>query len=223
MKHILFIVTSSDKVGSNNQKTGYEFSEIADPYIEFTKAKITVDFASIKGGSPPEDGYNEDHKNSKLFRNSSGYKRLNFSHRLEIVDIELYDAIFFPGGLGPLVDMENNSVLKKGIAKVYENGKIISSVCHGSVALLNVKLTSGKLLLKGRKITSFTEEEEKIKNHRIGEIIPFMLEKALKEQDAIFSKKKPFKSYVVTDGNIITGQNPASAKDVAKAVIKNIL
>jgi putative intracellular protease/amidase len=223
MKHILFIVTSSDKVGPNNHKTGYEFSEIADPYIEFTKARITVDFASTKGGSPPEDGYDENHKNSKLFRNSSGYKRLNFSHRLENVNIELYDAIFFPGGLGPLVDMENNSVLKKGIAKVYENGKIISSVCHGSVALLNVKLTNGKLLLEGRRITSFTEEEEKIKNHLIGEIIPFMLEKALKEQDAIFSKQKPFKNYVVIDGNIITGQNPASAKDVAKAVIKRII
>jgi putative intracellular protease/amidase len=123
MKHILFIITSADKIGTNNHRTGYEFSEVADPYLEFMKAGYTVDFASIKGGRPPEDGYDENHKASQLFKRSNGYKRLNFSHRLENVNVESYDAIFFPGGLGPMIDMVDNPVVKKTITKVYETEK----------------------------------------------------------------------------------------------------
>jgi len=222
MKHILFIVTSADKVGTSNIKTGYEFSEVADPYFEFIKAGYTVDFASVLGGLPPEDGYEENNSNSKLFRNSSGFKRLNFSHKLENVDIDAYDAIFFPGGLGPMVDLFDNKLVKKIIAEAYENGKIISSVCHGPVVLLNVKLSNGKLLLDGKKITSFTQAEEEIKKHYLKDVIPFMLDNELKKQGACFSNKKPFESYIVIDGNIITGQNPASASEVAKAVIEKI-
>lgn len=221
MKHILFIVTSTELIGTSNHNAGYEFSEVADPYLEFCNAGCTVDFASIKGGHPPEDGYDEAHENSSVFRNSNGYRRLNFSHRLESVNVEAYDAIFFPGGLGPMVDMIDNVLVKSTIAKVYENGKIISAVCHGPAAFLNVKLSSGECLIADKKITCFTEEEETIKRHYLNEVIPFMLDKALKDQGGIYSNKDPFCNYVIIDGNIITGQNTASAKDVAKAVIEN--
>lgn len=220
MKHILFIVTSADKVGTSSIKTGYEFSEVADPYFEFIKAGYTVDFASIAGGLPPEDGYDESNSNSKLFRNSAGFKRLNFSHRLEDIHIEAYDAIFFPGGLGPMVDMAENQEVKSMIAKVYENGKVVAAVCHGPVALLNVKLSDGTILLQGKKVTSFTEQEEEAKGHLLKKTIPFMLDETLIQQGAIFSKKKPFSNHVVTDGNLVTGQNPASAKKVAAQVIR---
>jgi putative intracellular protease/amidase len=113
MKHILFIITNTEKIGTSNFKTGYEFSEVADPYLEFTKAGYTVDFASIQGSTVPEDGYDKNNQNSKLFMNSAGYKRLNFSHRLEDINADAYDAIFFPGGLGPMVDMADNQVVKK--------------------------------------------------------------------------------------------------------------
>lgn len=222
MKHILFIVTNANKVGTSNIKTGYEFSEVADPYFEFIKAGYTVDFASFLGGLPPEDGYDENNSISKLFRNSSGFKRLNFSHKLENVDIDAYDAIFFPGGLGPMVDLFDNKLVKKIIAEAYENGKIISSVCHGPVVLLNVKLSNGKLLLDGKKITSFTEAEEGIKKHYLKEVIPFMLDNELKSQGAYFSNKNPFENNVIIDDKIITGQNPASASAVAKAVIEKL-
>ncbi|HEV8513301.1 MAG TPA: type 1 glutamine amidotransferase domain-containing protein [Cyclobacteriaceae bacterium] len=222
MKHILFIITSTDKIGSNNNKTGYEFSEVADPYFEFTKAGYTVDFASINGDSPPEDGYDEDHKNSYLFRNSNGFRRLNFSHKLENVNAESYDAIFFPGGLGPMIDMVDNTVVKKIIAKVYESGKIVAAVCHGPAALLNVTLSNKKNLLDGKKVTSFTEEEEQRKGHHLGTVIPFLLDKALIKQGAIYCKEEPFCAKVVVDGNLITGQNPSSAKDVASAVIEKL-
>lgn len=223
MKHILFIVTSTDKIGTSNVKTGYEFSEVADPHFEFVKAGFTVDFASILGGMPPEDGYDETHKNSVLFRNSTGFKRLNLSNKLEDINIEAYDAIFFPGGLGPMVDLLDNNTVKNCITKFYENGKIISAVCHGSVAFLNVKLSDGNFLIKGKKITSFTTAEEEIKKHHLGEIIPFLLDNALINLGANFSNKNPFESYVVIDENIITGQNPRSANGVAKAVIQKLI
>lgn len=223
MKHILFIVTSAPKIGTNNCKTGYEFSEVADPYFEFINAGFTVDFASILGGIPPEDGYDETHKNSLFFRNCAGFKRLNFSHKLKNVNIDVYDAIFFPGGLGPMVDLLDNNTVKKYIAKSYENGKIIASVCHGSVAFLNVKLSDGNFLIEGKKTTSFTTAEEEIKKHHLGQTIPFLLDDALRNRGANFSNKKPFESYVVVDGNIITGQNPASATEVAKVVIQKII
>lgn len=223
MKHILFIVTSTDKIGTNNYKTGYEFSEIADPYLEFINVGFNVDFTSILGGTPPEDGYDETHKNSLSFRNSAGFQRLNFSHKLKNVNIDSYDAIFFPGGLGPMVDLLDNKIVNNWITKFYETGKIISAVCHGSVAFLNVKLSDGNFLIKDKKITSFTTAEEEIKKHHLGEIIPFLLDNALINLGANFSNKNPFESYVVIDENIITGQNPRSANGVAKAVIQKLI
>jgi putative intracellular protease/amidase len=223
MKHILFIVTSTDKIGTNNYKTGYEFSEVADPYLEFINAGFNVDFASILGGKPPEDGYDKTHKNSVSFRNSAGFQKLNFSHKLENVNIDAYDAIFFPGGLGPMVDLLNNKTVNNWITKFHETGKIISAVCHGSVVFLNVKLSDGNFLIEGKKITSFTTAEEEIKKHHLEQIIPFLLDEALKNRGANFSNKKPFESYVVIDENIITGQNPASATGVAKTVIQKLI
>lgn len=222
MKHILFVVTSAHKIGTSNCKTGYEFSEVADPYLELTRAGYTVDFASILGGLPPEDGYDASNSNSLTFKNSAGYKRLNFSHRLADVDLDAYDCIFFPGGLGPMVDIANSQLVKSIIAKMYEGGKIVSAVCHGSVAFLDVRLSNGKLLLEGKNITSFTEAEETLKKHDIGKIIPFLLDQALISQGALFSNAAPFEKYVIRDGNIITGQNPNSASDVAKAIIQEL-
>ncbi len=219
MKNILFILTSANKVGENNIKTGYEFSEVADPFIEFSKASFTVDFASIGGGTPPEDGYSESHSNSKLFKNNPGFKRLNFSHKLNTVDFDAYDAIFFPGGLGPMVDMVENTFLKKCISKFYEKGKIVATVCHGAVALLNVKLSNGNLLLYQKNVTCFTSKEEEIKRHTIKKIIPFLLEEAIINEGANFSNENPFVNYVVIDKNLITGQNPESAISVAQSII----
>lgn len=215
MKYILFIVTSADKTGTENRATGYEFSEVVDPYLEFIDKGYHIDFASILGGTPPETGYDASHKNSKKFRKGVGFKRLNFSYKLSDVDIDAYDAIFFPGGLGPMIDMEKNPLVKETIKQVYESGRLVGAVCHGPVALLNVHLSDGSNLLEGKKITSFTEAEEAIDRHILGEVIPFMLDKTLIGQGASFSSTKPFGAHVITDGNLVTGQNPASASGVA--------
>jgi len=220
MKHILFIITSTNTIGTGDNPTGYEFSEVADPYFEFIKQSCAVDFASILGGMPPADGYDSSNKNSKDFKESNGFKRLNFSHQLSTVDVEAYDAIFFPGGLGPMVDMVNDPVVKRAIRKTYESGRVVGAVCHGPVALLNVKLSDGSCLVKGKQVTSFTMAEEQADKHYLGDIIPFMLDKALADQGGLFSKAEPFQSHVVVDGHLVTGQNPASARGVAVEMVK---
>ncbi|PWL39402.1 type 1 glutamine amidotransferase domain-containing protein [Flagellimonas aquimarina] len=222
MKHILFIVTSTNVTGTGKHAAGYEFSEVADPYFEFTSKGYTVDFASILGGTPPFVGYDKAQKLSKTFKESNGFKRLNYSHKLSDVDIDAYDAIFFPGGLGPMTDMVSNPLVKKTIKEVYESGRVIGAVCHGPVALLNVILSNGKNLLEGKKINSFTEAEENLDRHVIGDVIPFMLDAELMKQGALFSNTKPFDPFVVTDMNLVTGQNPASASKVALEMIRII-
>ncbi len=219
MKHILFIVTSTNKTGTEQRKAGYEFSEIADPYFEFINKGHTVDFASILGGEPPYVGYDASQKNSKNFIESNGFKRLSFSHQLSTIDIDAYDAIFFPGGLGLMTDMVDNPLVKEIIKNMYESKKVIGAVCHGPTALLNVTLSDGTNLLKGKKINSFTKAEEDIDKHILGDVIPFMLDEALIKQGAIFSQTNPFESYVVKDRNLVTGQNPASASSVALKMI----
>ncbi len=219
MKHILFIVTSTDKTGTANHTAGYEFSEVADPYFEFINKGFTVDFASILGGEPPFVGYDPTQKTSKNFKESNGFKRLGFSHRLSEIDITAYDAIFFPGGLGLMTDMVDNALVKEIIKEVYESNKVVGAVCHGPTALLNVTLSNGSNLLEGKRINSFTAAEEKIDKHKLGSVIPFMLDDELTKQGAIFLSGEPFESYVVTDDKLITGQNPASASAVAQAMI----
>ena len=219
MKHILFIVTNTNVTGTGKHDAGYEFSEVADPYFEFTNQRYTIDFASIQGGKPPFVGYDATHKTSKQFKEGKGFKRLGFSHKLSNINIDAYDAIFFPGGLGPMTDMLTNPLVKDTIKKVYESGRVIGAVCHGPVALLNVTLSNGKNLLEGKNINSFTEAEENLDKHVLDDVIPFMLDAELKKQGAKFSYTTPFDAYVVTDGNLITGQNPASASNVALKMI----
>lgn len=220
MKHILFILTSANSVGIKNIKTGYEFSEVADPYFAFFNSGYTVDFASLLGGTPPEDGYESSHKNSKNFKDSNGFKRLGVSHKLSAINIDAYDAIFFPGGLGPMVDMVDNPLVKESVRKVYESGRIVGAVCHGPVALLNVRLSDGSYLINGKKVCCFTSDEEKAKKHFLGDVIPFFLDQALTDHGALVVRGKPFEPNVTIDNNLITGQNPASATFVATEMIR---
>ena len=219
MKHILFIVTSTSVTGTGKHPAGYEFSEIADPYYEFINKGFTVDFTSILGGTPPYVGYNSSEKSSKNFIESKGFKRLNFSHKLDEVNIDAYDAIYFPGGLGLMTDMVDNPLVKEIIKNAYESNKIIGAVCHGPSALLNVILSDGSNLLEGKEINSFTEAEEEEDKHVLGDVIPFMLDAELKKQGANFSNTTPFDPFVVADANLVTGQNPASASSVAIKMI----
>ena len=119
-----------------------------------------------------------------------------------------------------MTDMVDDPLLKGLIRKVFESGRVVGAVCHGPVALLNVELSNGKYLVSGKRINSFTEIEEEEDGHKLGDMIPFLLDEALMEQGGIFSCAAPFKAHVVRDDNLVTGQNPASATGVAEEMIR---
>lgn len=217
MKHILFIVTSTAEIGPKHRKTGYFFSEVAHPYHEFTAQGYTIDFATPKGGTPTYDAYDAKDPQMKEFYEGKGFARLNNSRKLSEVDASAYDAVFIPGGLGPMADLATDPLVKKTVVEVYERGQVLGAVCHGPVALLNAKLSNGKYLVDGKRIASFTDEEET--GYAI-EDVPFLLEKALREQGARFTEVKPWQPLSVVDGLLVTGQNPASASAVAQDMIK---
>ena len=217
MKHVLFIVTNTAEIGPKHRKTGYFFSEVAHPYHEFTKQGYTVDFATLKGGTPTYDGYDAKDPLMKEFLDGKGFARLNNSRKLSEVDTRAYDAVFIPGGLGPMVDLAQDPLIKKTVVEVYERGQVLGAVCHGPVALLGAKLSNGKYLVDGKKISAFTDEEEK--GYAIADV-PFLLEKALREQGANFAEVTPWQPLSVVDGLLVTGQNPNSASAVALDMIE---
>jgi len=217
MKYVLFIVTNTAEIGPKHRKTGYFFPEVAHPYHEFTAQGYTVDFATLKGGTPTYDGYDATDPLMKEFLGSKGFARLNNSRKLSEVDASAYDAVFIPGGLGPMVDLAQDPLVKKTVVEVYERGQVLGAVCHGPVALLNAKLSNGKYLVDGKRISAFTEEEER--GYAI-EDVPFILEKVLRDQGARFAEVKPWQPLSVVDGLLVTGQNPASAAAVAQDMIK---
>lgn len=136
--------------------------------------------------------------------------------KLDSVDVARYDAIFVPGGLAPMVDMPEHPLLKKVIAESYERGAVVGAVCHGPVALLNVKLSDGTYLVSGKHIASFTSKEE---DNYARPDVPFDLQTALIRQGAIFHAAEPWSANSIADGKLVTGQNPASAKGVGEKMI----
>ncbi len=214
---ILFIVTSADRIGPRARATGFEFSEVAHPYDELSRRGWTVDFASPRGGRPPEEGYDPHDAVSRSFREGPGYARLGHSAVLAAVESRAYDAIFFPGGLGPMVDLAHDAVAAAVIAAVYETGRIVAAVCHGPAVLLQVVLASGRRLVNGKRVAAFTTAEEQ--GHSSDDV-PYLLDDALKRAGAVHTHAPPFMPHVVVDGRLVTGQNPASARGVATAIVR---
>ncbi|MBB5623715.1 putative intracellular protease/amidase [Pedobacter cryoconitis] len=216
-KKILFIVSNSKVIGKKNRATGVFLDEVAHPYVEFDAAGYHIDFASITGEEPGLDNLEakEEPLNAK-FLQDGGWKKMKNNRKLAEVDASIYDAIFVPGGLAPMVDMPENPLLKKVIAEAYERNAVVGAVCHGPVSLLNVKLSDGTFLLKDKNVTSFTNEEE---NNYAKDDVPFLLESALTAQGAKFHGAIPWSSHSIADGNLVTGQNPASARETAQKII----
>ena len=216
-KKILIIVSNASVIGPNNRATGVYLAEAAHPYIAFEKAGYHIDFASLTGEVPFLDGMSEkDETENAAFLNGAGWKKMQQNTKLSDVDAGAYDAIFVAGGLAPMVDMPENPVLKKFIAETYERGAVVSAVCHGPVALLNVRLSDGSLLVENKSLTSFTTVEE---DNYARQDVPFDLQEALANQGARFQAGEPWAEHSVVDGNLVTGQNPASAGKTARNVI----
>ncbi|WP_205720318.1 MULTISPECIES: type 1 glutamine amidotransferase domain-containing protein [unclassified Flavobacterium] len=216
-KRILIIVSNANAIGPNNRRTGSFLPEVAHPYAEFDRADYQIDFASLTGDTPYLDALNlAGDPDNLAFLTGKGWETMQKAVKLSNVDVSTYDAIFVPGGLAPMVDMPENALLKKVIKETYERNGVVGAVCHGPVSLLNVKLSDGSYLVNGKNITSFTDEEEK--GYAIADV-PFLLESALTKQGAKFHAAAVWSAHSIADGNLVTGQNPASAKGVAEKMI----
>lgn len=217
IKYVLFVVSNAAAIGPNHRKTGYYFPEIAHPFAEFDKAGVAVEFASPKGGAVHEDGFDPSDSLQQAFRESMAIRRLMRSRRLVDVDVLDYDAIFFPGGLGPMVDTYQDADVKEAVIRAWNGGKVVSAVCHGPAAFLGAKFEDGTPFLKGRKLTSFSNAEEE--NYAKADV-PFELETALRNEGASYFSADAWTPKVVVDGRLITGQNPASGGPMAEAVLQ---
>ncbi|MBK1896830.1 type 1 glutamine amidotransferase domain-containing protein [Chryseobacterium paridis] len=214
---VLIIVSNANSIGPRNRRTGTFLPEVAHPYAEFSKADYQIDFASLTGETPYLDALHlADDPDNLKFLTGKGWEDMQKGKKLSDVNIKEYDAVFIPGGLAPMVDMPEAALLKKVIAEVYGRNGVVGAVCHGPVSLLNVKLSDGTYLVKGKNIASFTTEEED--NYARADV-PFDLQSALTEQGAIFHASEPWSANSITDGNIVTGQNPASAKGVGEKIV----
>ena len=217
------VLTSHSELGNTGKKTGFWIEEFAAPYYVFLDAGVSITIASPKGGQPPIDPSSDTPENQTpavtRFKADKGLQKiLSETHLLSTVSSDDYDAIFYPGGHGPLWDLTNDADSINLIEHFWNNKKPVAAVCHAPAVLLNVKDDSGNLLLKGKNVTGFTNSEEAAVE--LTDIVPFLLENELKNKGGIYSKKDDWASYIVRDGMLITGQNPASSEAAAKELIK---
>jgi putative intracellular protease/amidase len=216
-KKILIIASNANAIGPHNRRTGNFLPEVAHPYAVFDKAGYEIDFVTLTGDTPYLDALNLAADPDNLaFLTGKGWAIMQKAGKLSDTDVTKYDAIFVPGGLAPMVDMPENALLKKVVKETYERGAVVSAVCHGPVSLLNVKLSDGSYIVKGKNIASFTDEEEE--GYAKADV-PFFLQTALTKQGAIYHTTPPWTPNSVADGRLVTGQNPASAKGVGEKVV----
>jgi putative intracellular protease/amidase len=218
MKNILFVLTSNDSLGSTGNKTGFWIEEFAAPYYTLTDAGHNVTLASPKGGQPPIDPNSaaDDAATSatqRFDKDEATQKKLANTHKLESVKQEDYDAVFYPGGHGVLWDLVEDKNSIDLIESFYDHNKPVAFVCHAPAVLKNVK-SKNEPLVKGKKVTGFTNEEEAAV--QLTDVVPFLLEDMLKTNGGDYSKIGDWQPYAVEDGLLITGQNPASSEKVAE-------
>ena len=219
---IVIVLTSHSKLGNTDGKTGFWIEEFATPYYIFKDAGVKITLASPNGGQPPIDPksdttenqtestirYKNDEKLLKLMTNTT---------QLQDISAKDFDAIFYPGGHGPLWDLTTDKNSIKLIEDFWDAKKPVATVCHAPSVLLNVKDEDGNFLIKGKKVTAFSNTEEVAV--KLDKIVPFMLEDEIKKKGGIYSKKEDWTSYVIKDGLLITGQNPQSSAEVAKELL----
>lgn len=223
MKNILFVLTSHDKLGETGGKTGFWIEEFAAPYYVLSDAGVTVTIASPKGGQPPIDPKSEmaDSQTAATRRfDSDATLKEQLAHTIKLGEVNVadYDAVFYPGGHGPLWDLANDNTSISLIETFYAAQKPIAFVCHAPGALVNAKLPNGDPLVKGLAVTGFSNSEEEAV--QLSKVVPFLLEDEMVKLGGLYSKGADWGSYVKVDGLLITGQNPASSEAAAQALLK---
>ena len=222
MKKILMVLTSHDQLGDTGRKTGFWLEEFAAPYYVFRDAGAQVTLASPKGGQPPLDPKSDEPdaqtKATHRFRaDPAAQAALATTLRLAEIKAADFDAVFYPGGHGPLWDLAADRDSIALIEAFSAADKPVSAVCHAPGVLRDVKNADGTPLVKGRQVTGFTNTEEDAV--QLSAIVPFLVEDMLKERGGAYSKVADWQPYAVTDGKLVTGQNPASSELVAEKVL----
>lgn len=220
--NVLMVLTSHDKLGDTGEKTGFWLEEFAAPYYTFKDAGATITLASPAGGQPPLDPKSDipDFQTAATDRfkaDEAANKALANTVKLDSVSADDFDAIFYPGGHGPLWDLVDNAKSISLIETAYYAGKPVGVVCHASAALINAKAADGTPLVNGKNVTGFSNSEEDAV--QLTKVVPVLLEDALQEKGAIYQKGPDWGSFVLEDDNLISGQNPASSQAAAEAIL----
>lgn len=222
--NILIILTSHASLGDTGHSTGVWLEEFTTPYYVFAEAGAKIDVASIQGGLVPIDpnslkplGENPASVDSYLGDDSARTKVAN-SIKIDAVFADSYDAIFLPGGHGTMWDLPASAELSELLSTAWANEKILAAVCHGPAGLVNVVDSDRKPLVSGRKVTGFTNSEEEAAG--LTDAVPFLLESKLRELGADYQFGPDFEAFSVRDGNLVTGQNPASSEQTAQLVLE---
>lgn len=218
-------MTSHDKLGDTGKKTGTWMEEIASPYYVLKDAGISVSFATPKGGEAPIDPVSElpDFQTDSTHRfkdDSEAMSLIANTNKLSEVKDSDYDAVFCPGGQGPLYDLVTNEESTHLIEAFWAKDKAVSALCHGLGSILNVKDSHGEFIVKGRNVTGFSNSEET--EYGTNELVPYLVEDELKSRGGKYSKNDNWTPLVQQDGLLITGQNPASSAAVAELLLKKL-
>lgn len=222
-KQILIVLTSHDKLGNTGEATGFWLEELAAPYYVFLDAGAELTLASPKGGQPPLDPKSNSPdfqtEDTKRFEADKAANAA-LTNTLKLVDVnaEDFDAVFYPGGHGPMWDLVNDGQSIALIESFWASNKVVSAVCHAPIALAHTKDQDGEYIVKGRKVTGFTNSEEDAVG--LTDVVPQLVEDTLIERGGHFSKGGDWAPYTQKDGNLITGQNPASSTGVATLVLE---
>ncbi|WER46052.1 type 1 glutamine amidotransferase domain-containing protein [Cupriavidus sp. WKF15] len=219
---VLIVLTSHDQLGNTGEKTGFWLEELAAPYYVLKDAGVEVTLASVKGGQPPLDPKSNDPSfqtaaTRRFDADAEAKATLASTQKLSDVSAGDYDAVFYPGGHGPMWDLAEDANSKALIETTLASGKPVALVCHAPGVLRHVKAKDGSPMVKGKNVTGFTNGEEAAVG--LTEVVPFLVEDMLKANGANYSKAGDWQPYVVTDGLLITGQNPASSDPVAHALL----
>jgi len=223
-KKILFVLTSHDELGNTGLKTGFWSEELAAPYYTLADKGIEITLSSPKGGQPPIDPKSQDPSfqtdtTRRMDQDDVLLEKLKHTIPLDEVKMDDYDAVFYPGGHGPLWDLAESAVSQKLIADFYHANKPLGFVCHAPGVLKDVKI-NGEAFVKGKNVTGFTNTEEEAV--QLTNVVPFLVEDMLIQNGGKYSKIEDWQPYAVVDDLLVTGQNPASSEKVAEELLKLI-
>lgn len=222
---ILMVLTSHEELGETGKKTGFWLEEFAAPYYIFKDAGAKITLASPEGGQPPLDPSSNtpDAQTSATERfqmDDAAQAHLASTEKLSTVSADSFDAVFYPGGHGPLWDLAGDKNSIALIETFYAKNKPLGAVCHAPAIFKSTKTPDGKPLVNGKTVTGFTNSEEKAVE--LIDVVPFLVEDMLKENGGNFERAEDWAPFVVSDGNLITGQNPASSTAAAEKLLEQL-